>query len=233
MVAIKTIYSVFAICALCTLSMCVSAHPFHTCHAEMEFNSKTGRYEVSLRVLASDLEEALTRWQRSKNDWALKEQASLPKVWSSQHAVASSSPRRVDLVNARDIDGQIVAYLQSRISLTMSESKDEANTVAEARSGVPMSSQSPRDRPLEPRDVLLRQGVHWVGKEFDKSWIWLYFELDVPRTNGGIALTNSIFFELNAGQINLCTLSRGETKLSLRTDARTPTTLLPPEVRAH
>ena len=233
MVAIKTIYSVFASCALCTLSMCVSAHPFHTSHAEMEFNSKTGRYEVSLRVLGSDLEESLTRLHLSKNNLALKEQVSLPKVWSSQHAGASSSPQRVDLKNTRDVDGQIVAYLGSQISLTMLESRDEANTDMETSFRIAIPSKPLGDRLVEQGDVPLRQGVHWVGKEFDKSWMWLYFELDVPRTNGRIALTNRIFFELNAGQINLCTLSRGETKLSLRTDARTPTTVLPPEVRAQ
>lgn len=53
------LYSIVIGCflgGLCLVSNSVSAHPFHTTTAEMEFNSNTGRFEVSLKIPATDFE---------------------------------------------------------------------------------------------------------------------------------------------------------------------------------
>lgn len=52
-----------AIClaAFLLLTGLASAHPFHTTTAEMEFNSITGRFEVALKIPASDFEH-MVRW---------------------------------------------------------------------------------------------------------------------------------------------------------------------------
>ena len=42
-----------------------AAHPFHTSHAEMEFNPKTKKLEVALRMYPGDLERAVARMQKS------------------------------------------------------------------------------------------------------------------------------------------------------------------------
>ncbi|MCA9194859.1 MAG: hypothetical protein KDB03_23975 [Planctomycetales bacterium] len=39
----------------------VSGHPFHTSLAELEFNPMTGNFEISMKLHAADLEQALSR----------------------------------------------------------------------------------------------------------------------------------------------------------------------------
>ena len=46
----------FGLVALLVLTGSLSAHPFHTTTAEMEFNSVTRRFEVALKIPASDFE---------------------------------------------------------------------------------------------------------------------------------------------------------------------------------
>lgn len=45
--------------AFWVLATSAHAHPFHTTTAEMEFNSTTGRFEVSLKIHATDIEAML------------------------------------------------------------------------------------------------------------------------------------------------------------------------------
>lgn len=193
--------------ALCLMAAGAHAHPFHTSNAEMEFNPKTGRFEVSLRVLASDLDEALRR-QKLTN-------LGLPT----------------------DVDSQIVAYLESRVFFSAHNPavpQDQAYAQAEKpRSTVRAKEDSTAIKPVPGGDKQPRQGLYWAGKELDKSWIWLYFELDIPRGADAVALTNTVFLELNTGQINVCTLRMGTTKKSLRTDEKRPFVALPPDMRTH
>ncbi len=67
-----------------------SAHPFHFSSAEIEYNSDTKRFEVSLRSNGQDLETALTRF--------------------------AGSP--VNLEKTLDIDQRIVKYLAGSFYLT-------------------------------------------------------------------------------------------------------------------
>ncbi len=46
--------------ACCALSVSAQAHPFHTTTGEIEFNAKTGRFEIALRILTADLERAIS-----------------------------------------------------------------------------------------------------------------------------------------------------------------------------
>lgn len=57
------LYSVVIGCllaGLCLVTNSVFAHPFHTTTAEMEFNSNTGRFEVSLKIPATDFEHIVS-----------------------------------------------------------------------------------------------------------------------------------------------------------------------------
>ncbi len=49
------------------------AHPFHLCSGEMEFNTKTGRWEVAIKLHPSDLETAIRKKAGKKVDVTIKE----------------------------------------------------------------------------------------------------------------------------------------------------------------
>jgi hypothetical protein len=55
----KTLLVLTCICA--TFASSLFAHPFHTSVAEVDWNRETGRWEISLRVHAGDMELALTK----------------------------------------------------------------------------------------------------------------------------------------------------------------------------
>lgn len=179
---------------------CAQAHPFHTTTAEMEWNAQTGRYEVSLKILLTDLEEALTR-----------------HAYQGRPAGA-----RISCEQTPDIDARIVAYLKERFQLI---------PAAEAGSEI-------EDKPVESRTPARAAQAHsvqtaghrlrWIGKEVDKAWAWLYFELESPANGQPLALHNSVLFELNAGQINICTVRRDSRKVALRTDVKRSFVALPP-----
>lgn len=201
--ALRTVFVWMA--ALAFLTASVHAHPFHTTSAEMEFNSSSGRYEVSLRVLATDLEEALTRQASAKSGAMHSETLPGGRDGSARRPVG-----RIVLTPTADVDEHIVAYLKNAFALT----KEDAG---------PGINESTRFKPA--------QGFHWVGKEMENSWVWLYFELDAPPDRSRAALKNTVFLELNAGQINICTLRTRGSKFSLRTDAKCAIVALPPNVR--
>ena len=182
------------------MAACADAHPFHITTAEMDFNPQTQRYEVSLKVLASDLEEALTRQAPLKGE-------------------------RVGLSRNANLDGQIVAYVKPKFQLIAHVGSQPPGQTS-TDNGNSRSQRLPVETGKQPE-----QGFHWVGKELDKSWVWLYFELETPRAGSRIALMNTIFLELNSGQINICTLRKGATKIALQTDAKRTFVALPPDER--
>ncbi|MEM7235467.1 MAG: DUF6702 family protein [Planctomycetota bacterium] len=57
--------------------------------------------------------------------------------------------------------------------------------------------------------------IHWLGKEVELKWAWLYFEVDLPGGLLGAELTNELFFEQFARQLNTVQLKQGEWKTSL------------------
>src|SRR5687767_2105837 len=95
-----------AFACLCTSSL--TAHPFHTTTAEMEFNAKTGRLEVSLRVLASDLEEALAREEiadaKQKPLHSGNTSSAFTKEIPVHNAQGANAHGRVNIATNRDVD---------------------------------------------------------------------------------------------------------------------------------
>jgi hypothetical protein len=88
------------------------AHPFHTTTAEIEINSQTGRYEVTLKVLAADLEEALT----------------------SQQSAANSPGKRshIDLQATPQIERLITAYVNQHFYITRHQPSADASVETQA-----------------------------------------------------------------------------------------------------
>jgi len=46
----------------------------------------------------------------------------------------------------------------------------------------------------------------WVGKEFETSLVWLFFELDLPKGTQGVRLTNRVLMKWERDQINTVNL---------------------------
>lgn len=178
-------------------------HPFHTSHSEMEWNAVKGRYEVSLRVLASDLQQALALRARPLGR------------------------ETTNLQDSPESEPQICAYLEDHISLS------SHSALAPPPASQPRSRQRPdlSDRSAS-QSSLSHSRLTWIGKEQEGSWVWLHFELDMADGSAAVEISNTLFFEINSGQVNLCTLRSGKRKTSLRTDAQHPAVLLPPQVRA-
>lgn len=181
-------------------SQSAQAHPFHTMTAEMEFNSLTGRYEVSIKVLAADLEEALARLPVAARQPGGGDLASKTIGKSTQ----------IDLERTPHIETLIATYLNRHFTLARNSSR-AADTI-------------PSQTPSEPER---KSAFHWVGLEVKKAWAWLYFELEPVGEGDQLVLTNSMFFELNAGQINTCVLSQKAGKTSLKTSAKQPAAVVP------
>jgi hypothetical protein len=51
----------------------IFAHPFHICTGEMEYNAKTKRWEVAMKMHPSDVETAIRKKTGKKVDVAVKE----------------------------------------------------------------------------------------------------------------------------------------------------------------
>ena len=186
----RIVLRIFLLIAFAVLSSATQswAHPFHTSSAELEYSISSNRFEVSVRLLASDLEEALTRL-------------------SAKPGQAGNSTERVDLEKTPDIDSMIVRYLESSFYVV---AKSEAKT------------------PSPPT----RSKIQLAGKELDKTWIWIYFELTPPRAKAAEDVsvwefTNRLFLELNEDQINTCQLLQRGSRQTLRTDAKQPSITLP------
>ena len=126
-------------------------HPFHTSVAELEYNVKSKRIEVSLKLHSTDMDNALS-------------------------AVMG---KRVD-VEKDKIDKELTEYLESHFYL-LPESAAKAEEITEK---TPLSK------------------VHFVGKELEKGWLWVYFEMELPKTDEELALVNTLFLERIKDQIN-------------------------------
>ncbi|MEM7560274.1 MAG: DUF6702 family protein [Planctomycetota bacterium] len=140
-------------------------HPFHISVAELEFNAKSKRVEVSLKLHSTDMDNALS--------------ADLGK--------------RVD-VEKDKVDKELTKYLEGHFYL-LPESAAKAEEVTEK---TPLSK------------------VHFVGKELDKGWLWVYFEMELPKTDEPLALVNTVFLDRIKDQINTVSVRANAKRESMK-----------------
>ena len=62
-----------------------------------------------------------------------------------------------------------------------------------------------------------RSKCHFVGSELKQSWMWLYFEMDIPKAEGDLALYNTVLLDLTDGQINTATVRHDSKRHALKT----------------
>ena len=150
------------------------AHPFHISTAEMEFNRTTQRFEVSLKVHAIDIEQALTRLAQ----------------------------RKVNLDKDSQAERLLTEYLTQHFYF-------------EPIGITPRQPTASADAPPEKRST-----IHYVGRELETTWLWIYFEVELPPTttfaNGQLKLVNSVLLDVTEGQINTVAVRQGAKKHALR-----------------
>ena len=169
------------------------AHPSHVTIAEAQFNAKTKSLEVALWVQPIDLENALRRRHN----------------------------KPIDLDRTPKVDELIVEYLNEVFTVTLAGDQGEMLKGASGNSGVaeveppvvqPRSAGSPRSSQKHQNKV---GSLKWVGKEVSVKAAWLYFELPLPDGCEGVTLSNRIFLELEANQVNTLNLREGKQKATL------------------
>ncbi len=188
----------------------VTAHPFHISTAELEYNPRSNCFEVGLKLQATDLDQALKR--------------------------LSGKPLNIEKSNSDEV---IVRYLsenfyfavkesaESNVSRGISEPRDSASedTASEDTASEDTASEdSASDRtsllalPPPPKD-----SVKLIGKEFETSWVWLYFEIKVPALDRPWVLVNRVLMDVNSGQINTCTIRFNGRRQALKMTMARPT----------
>jgi hypothetical protein len=189
------IYSTLGPCATAAMS-----HPFHTSSAEMDWNPQSNCWEVSLRLVASDLELALQRL---------------------------SPQLRLDSLDMEDAQTSRVIqdYIQSCFFLTESD-----NTGSETAFQISTSTVVPGEISAgsSALDSGLSGGqsrpslstINWVGQEIQGTWIWLYFELVPSTSDCGLKLVHQVLADVNVDQLNIVSLRIGQLRHSVQSHSQ-------------
>lgn len=189
------IYSTLGPCATAAMS-----HPFHTSSAEMDWNPQCGCWEVSLRLVASDLELALQRLT--------------PKLRLDSLDMEAAQTSRV-----------IQDYIQSCFFLTDNDNKgSETAFQISTPTVVPgeiSAGSSALDSGLsggQSRPSL--STVNWVGQEIQGTWIWLYFELVPSTSDHRLKLVHQVLADVNVDQLNIVSLRIGQHRHSVQSHSQ-------------
>ncbi len=107
-----------------------------------------------------------------------------------ERALAKLAGKKLDIEKDPQVDDLATRYLSDNFYLAtaQTETKDKS-----------ASTDIVREVPPPPK-----QPIKFVGKELQTTWIWLYFEMDVPAGDDPLVLVNRVLCEVNAGQINTC-----------------------------
>ncbi|MEM8732813.1 MAG: DUF6702 family protein [Planctomycetota bacterium] len=201
-------------------------HPFHISLAEMEFNADTKRFEVSLKMHAADLE----------------------------NAIAQRTGKRID-VEEDGGEEQIIAYLNEHFFLFAfepDESPESGGPNKEGNAG--RDSDAVERAEVAARTTTLKKALgelakeerekskafsklHFVGKEMETTWVWVYFEMELPKRDTASdgdsvaplvklqsqqwGIQNSILLDMIRGQINTVSLRAANKRVSLKFNAQT------------
>jgi hypothetical protein len=184
------------ILVLVTLTSNVSAHPFHISIAEVEYNAKSARYEVSLKIHVSDLERA----------------------------ISATAERNVNIAKDQEADKLLTDYLNEHFFLTSTENlQDNKEGNQHLKPGAEHSK------------------VHFIGKEIEATWLWLYVELEYAEPAGtksestiarsedldNLLLVNTILLDVTDAQINTVSFRDKNKKHSFKTTLKQPWAKIP------
>jgi hypothetical protein len=180
-------------------------HPFHTSVAELDWNSTSQRWEVSIRIHAGDLELALAQQCRRQID--VEDKEALPVI---QEYLAS----RFVLLPHSDVENWAKRRTNAEVETTTTTSND--NQLQRPKSGeVPSGDSAARN----PQSAETSTNFEWVGHELEGNWLWLYFEIDQPKlSEQPLALFSQLLTEVNEDQINIVSFRTGGKRISRQTN---------------
>lgn len=179
----------------------VANHPFHVATAETRWNLETKKLEVSIRCHPIDLENALRR----------------------------RTGKKIDLDTTENIDQLLVEYLRDTFQIHHSPNPREtvqpapnAGSPSNAPLATPqkdsdnsMLQPSPSNPSTLPEPDSRLAKLHWVGKEIDLKWAWLYIELEPKDIQQELYMTNTILMDVLDDQSNTVIIRLGTERQSL------------------
>jgi hypothetical protein len=153
MLRLSRILSPFLI--LMALASVASAHPFHICVGQMRWNEEEKYWEVSLRLHPQDLEQSMQRWRLSQ----------------SRDELDKGRPVEALLAGCRVEDPHFethaIEFLNQNFFLYHQDA-DKKLVHSQGSEGSSSDESNPKSR------------LVWVGKEYEKAWVWLHMELHPP-----------------------------------------------------
>lgn len=180
-------------------------HPFHVATAETRWNLDTKKLEVSIRCHPIDLENALRR----------------------------RTGKKIDLDTTENIDQLLADYLRDTFQIHQSPNPGEAipSVPSASRSSASPSSDPLTNPPNNPSNSVPHPSppasstlpesdsrpakLHWVGKEIDLKWAWLYIELEPKDLQQKLYMTNTILMDVLDDQSNTVIIRLGTERQSL------------------
>lgn len=148
-------------------------HPFHVATAETRWNMETKKLEVSIRCHPIDLETALRR----------------------------RTGKKIDLDTTENVDELLTDYLRETFQLHQGPLPAPAPGPAPGEAlKTPTTPATPTATENDKESKLAK--LHWVGKEIDMKWAWLYLELEPKDLTQELHMTNTILMDVLDDQSN-------------------------------
>lgn len=135
-----------------------------------------------------------------------------------ENAIRKMTGKQIDLDKTPEVDNLITDYLNQHFILRdpAKEDKESAN----------LKIKQPAEKTKAEAQLGLAK-LHWVGKEIDAKWAWLYFELEPESGAGDLTLTNTLLMEVLEDQTNTVLVLQGSKRKSLLFRANTKTLSFP------
>jgi hypothetical protein len=170
-----------------------TAHPFHISTAEVEYDTASQRLQVSLKMQAVDLEQALAR--------------QVGRRVNVEHA-----DTREHIIHFLDR----AFYVSSQPLSSQPLSSQPGDVAPEPADNRPNLNRPKLNQPVSNGSVEKQSRAHWVGQELKGAWLWIYFELELPSTSEPLWLVNSVLFDVNEQQINTVSVRHGTQRTTLK-----------------
>lgn len=135
-----------------------------------------------------------------------------------ENAIRKMTGKQIDLDKTPEVDTLITDYLNQNFILR--DPAKKAKEIADVK-----IKRQPGEPKAEAQAGLAK--LHWVGKEIDAKWAWLYFELEPESGAGDLTLTNTLLMEVLEDQTNTVLVLQGTKRKSLLFRANTKTLSFP------
>ena len=167
-------------------------HPVHETIAEIEWNEKTKRFEVAMRLDAID-----DQWIRRESKRELPNKA---KNENSSDGQATTADRNLKL---------LPSFGRRQATRAVTATRKQPNT-ANGESGnwrlqYVKTHFLVTDREMETGEaskVFRQPRYHWLGIEEDRGHVWWYFEIEPAGGKRPDSLVNMMLFEKESDQAN-------------------------------